>query len=91
MQGVGVVAVVADVQVGAALQQEPHAFEPVVGRGAVQRGSPLEIDPAGVQQIRIGVEQAAKIVGAPLGSRRLDGGDRPLHVLVALVAPLVVA
>ncbi len=65
VQGIGVVAVVSDVNVGAMVQQQPYARDPVLGRGLVQRGLLLELDAARVEQIGMGVEQAAEIVGRP--------------------------
>ena len=77
VQRVGVVAVVADAHVGAALQQQPHAGLPVAPSRHVERGPSPEISAAGVDQVGMGVEQAAELVGAA-ASRRRRGWRRSL-------------
>jgi hypothetical protein len=62
----GVVGEVADVDIGAALEQQANAGMTVSARSLVQRRLLLEISAAGVDQIGVSVEQSAKLVDAAL-------------------------
>ena len=57
----------------------------------MQRRLLVEVDTAGVEQIRVLVEEAAQIVGTPIRGGILDGLDRVLHLARALVTLLVLA
>src|SRR5439155_1479292 len=75
VQGIGVVAEVADPHVGAAVQEQLHALRSVLPGRLVERGLLVELDAAGVEQIRVLVEQPAQLVGAPVGRGGLDRRD----------------
>jgi hypothetical protein len=62
MQHGGVVGVIADVDVGASLQQQPHAGVPVARRRPVQSRLLLVAAAARVDQVGMSVEQAAELV-----------------------------
>ena len=89
VKGVGVVAKIADPDVGATLQQQPHAGPLSVSRlrvaatvpgRLVQRRLLLMISPARIDQVGMGVEQASELVGAAVLRSVEDGVDRPLHL-----------
>jgi hypothetical protein len=91
VDGVGVVAVVADANVGAALQQQPHAGRVVSPSGLVQRGLLLEVSAAGIDQIGMPVEQRTQLLDAAVlggGEKRID---RPPLLRRACVALLELA
>jgi hypothetical protein len=76
---VGVVTVVADVDVGAALEQQPDAGRAVSPGRHVQRRPPPEVSATGVDQIGMRVEKPAEVVSAAVLGGIKDQIDRPLH------------
>ena len=76
----GVVGEVADIDIGAALEQQANAGMTVSARGLVQRRLLLEISAAGVDQVGVSVEQSAKLFDAALIGGVENGAERLLHL-----------
>ena len=91
VQGIGVVAVVADANVRAAIEQQPHAVRRLRHAAMCSAVRPRELPPRRVDQIEMLIEQPAKLVGAALLRGVEDGADRALHAVGTIVARLVVA
>ncbi len=91
MQRIGVVAGVADAHVGAAFEQQLHAGALVAPCCLVQRRLPLEIAAAGVDQVRVAVEQAAQLVGVAFLRRLENAVDHAAHVRWGGLALLMLA
>src|SRR5262245_7893988 len=79
VEWVGVVGEVADVDIGAALEQQLHAVMPAGAGRAVQRRLLLERATAGVDQVGMRVEQSAKIIRPALIGGLENGVDGLSH------------
>jgi hypothetical protein len=91
MQGIGVVAVVADANIRAALEQQPHAVSAIAPSRHVQCRPPPEVATPGVDQVEMGIEQSAKLVDLALLGGIEHRVERPFYHGGTMAARLEIA
>ena len=80
MQRIGIVAEIADLDVGASLQQQLDAFSPVKPSRQVKGGLLLKISAARIDQLGMGIEQPTQLIDFAV----LGGSENRIHRLLLL-------